>query len=136
MKNTIAITCQNRKEVSGHAGMCRNFFVYTVDSDRVISKKILELTKEESLHHVLHNGNMEIVNHPIFNVNILLTGGIGMGAITKLKTKNVASYIIEEKNPDTAVSNLLKGELKAYMPDDNNLEGSCNCNGEEHQHHH
>jgi len=134
MKNLVAVTCQNRKEVSGHAGMCRNFLMYTIDNNIIISKKLLELGKEESLHNALHQGDFETVNHPIFNVNILLTGGIGMGAITKLKTKNVASYIIEEKNPDTAIDNLLNGQLKAFMPDDNNPEGSCNCNEEEHHH--
>ena len=134
MKNTIAITCQNRKEVSGRAGMCRNFFIYTVDDTKVLSKELLELSKEESLHNAFHNPEMAGSPHPIFNVNTFLVGGIGMGAINKLKTHGVSTYIIQEKNPDIAVKNLLAGTLDVV--DLEHEEGACNCGDEGHHHHH
>jgi len=132
MKNTIAITCQNKKELSEHAGMCRNFFVYTVEGTKILSKELLELTKEESLHNAFHNPEMEGKSHPIFDVDILLVGGIGIRAINKLKTYGVATYIVQEKNPDIAVEKLLSGNLEAAQ----HPEGSCNCSGEGHNHQH
>ena len=34
----IAVTSQNRKTVTGHAGKCRKFWIYEVEGSAVISK--------------------------------------------------------------------------------------------------
>ncbi len=135
MKRTVAITCQNRKEVSGHAGKCRNFFIYTIDDTKILSKELLELSKEEALHEAFHNPEMAGQPHPIFDVDIFLVGGIGIGAIYKLKTHKVDTYIIRETNPDTAVESFLAGTLEV-LDLDNYDGGACNCDDEGHHHHH
>jgi len=135
MKRTIALTYQNRKFVSGHAGRCRNFFIYTVDDDKILSKELLELPKEKVLHEAFHNPELAGQPHPIFDVDIFLVGGIGIGAINKLKNHGVNTHIIRETNPDTAVNKFLAGTLEVL-----NLENydkdSCGCGGEGQHHHH
>jgi len=70
------------------------FFIYIIEDDQIINKKLLELSKEETLHNVLHNNQSSV----LFDVDILLTRGIGNGAIQKLTNHSVACYKIEETN--------------------------------------
>lgn len=135
MKRTIALTCQNRKEVSGHAGRCTHFFIYEIDETEIVSKKLIELSKEKVLHEAFHNPELASQPHPIFDVDIFLVGGIGMGAINKLKKHGVATYIIRESNPDTAVEKFLAGTLEV-LDLENYDEDSCGCGDEGHHHHH
>jgi len=46
----IAVTSQNRKLVTKHAGRCRRFWVYRVEEGQVADKSLLELSKEQSFH--------------------------------------------------------------------------------------
>ena len=134
MKTIVAITTQNKKTISEHAGKCRNFLIYTIIDTTIENKKLLELTEEETLHNFLHNQNQ--TTHDLLDVDILLTRGIGEGAIQKLANHNVACYRIEEKDPDNAINMLIKGTLEAYVPVSADKSG-CNCNcGENHNHHH
>ena len=132
MKTLVAITTQNRKTIFEHAGKCRNFLIYTIEDDLITNKKLLELTKEETLHNVLHEPNSSSV---LFDMDILLTRGIGNGAIQKLATHNVACYKIEETDPDEAIKKLIKGTLEAVSPVSHESTG-CNCDGGQGHHHH
>lgn len=119
MKLKVGITAQNRKTISEHAGKCRNFFIYDIDN-KITNKYLLELTKEEVLHEVLHTPNSSSL---LFDLDILLTRGIGYGAIQKLARHNVTCYKIEETDPDKALEKLLNGTLEAVAP-----VGSHSCN--------
>lgn len=46
----IAVTSQNRKTVTGHAGRCLKFWVYDTVGAEVRSKTLLELPIEQSFH--------------------------------------------------------------------------------------
>ncbi|VAW24756.1 hypothetical protein MNBD_BACTEROID04-1512 [hydrothermal vent metagenome] len=132
MKTIVAVTAQNRKTVFEHAGMCTNFLIYTINNNIIENKKLLELPKEESLHNVFHGNTNGSV---LFDVDILLTGGIGNGAIQKLANHNVACYKIEEKDPDKAIHKLINGTLEAVSPISHDKSG-CNCDGDHHNHNH
>jgi len=72
----------------------------------------------------------------LFDVDILLTRGIGNGLIQKLAGQNVACYKIEEADPDTAIEKLIKGTLEAVAPVSHEKSGcNCNCRGK-HGHNH
>ena len=133
MKTLVAITSHNRKSITEHAGRCRNFYIYTIVNDSIVKKELLELSSGETLHEVFHG---EKPTHSVlFDVDILLTGGIGNGAIQKLAVNNVACYIIKEKDPDEAIAKLIKGILEAYAPVSH--RGDCNCgHGHDHDHGH
>jgi predicted Fe-Mo cluster-binding NifX family protein len=133
MKTLVAVTAQNRKTIFEHAGKCRNFLIYTIEDDNITNKKLLELTKEESLHNVLHDANATSV---LYDVDILLTRGIGNGAIQKLAKQNVACYKIEETDPDTAIDKLIKGTLEAVAPVSHESHNSCSNHHQNHAHQH
>jgi predicted Fe-Mo cluster-binding NifX family protein len=46
----IAVASQNRKEITGHTGRCRKFWIYTIDIDVIAAKEILELPNEQFFH--------------------------------------------------------------------------------------
>jgi predicted Fe-Mo cluster-binding NifX family protein len=46
----IAVTSQNRREITEHAGRCRNFWVFDVEDGRVASRSLLELPRGDSFH--------------------------------------------------------------------------------------
>lgn len=130
MKTLVAVTAQNRKTIFEHAGKCRNFLMYTIKDNVIIDKKLLELKKEEVLHYVLHDVNATSV---LYDVDILLTRGIGNGAIQKLAKQNVTCYKIEETDPDMAIDKLIKGTLEAVSPVSHESSG-CGCS-HGHNHH-
>jgi predicted Fe-Mo cluster-binding NifX family protein len=45
----IAVTSQDRRTVTPHAGMCRRFRVYEIEGPAVLGRERLELPKERSL---------------------------------------------------------------------------------------
>ncbi len=132
MKTIVAVTFQNKKTISSHAGKCRNYLIYTINNSIIESKKVLELTINETLHSYFHNENSS-KRHILFESDILLTKGIGTGAIEKLAKNGVACYKIEEDDPDYAVEKLINGTLEAMAPISNAVSGcNCNCGNKEH----
>ncbi|HEY9220406.1 MAG TPA: NifB/NifX family molybdenum-iron cluster-binding protein [Lutibacter sp.] len=134
MKTVVAVTAQNRKTIFEHAGKCRNFLIYTIADNIVINKNLLELSAEETLHHFFHQENNNAASS-LFDIDILLTRGIGNGAIQKLAMQNVVCYKVEETDPDTAINKLINGTLEAMSPVSHDKSGcSCNCGGQHHHH--
>lgn len=128
MINAVAITCQNKKKISGHAGTCRNYLIYKIIDNIIVSKELIEISIEEALHNTFHNP-IENPNHPLFKVDILLTGGIGLGGIMHLKHYKVQAFIVDETNPDEAVKKLLDGNLTHLDPNSLQPAGNCGCGG-------
>nr|VFJ88933.1 MAG: Predicted Fe-Mo cluster-binding protein, NifX family [Candidatus Kentron sp. H]VFJ89780.1 MAG: Predicted Fe-Mo cluster-binding protein, NifX family [Candidatus Kentron sp. H]VFJ97174.1 MAG: Predicted Fe-Mo cluster-binding protein, NifX family [Candidatus Kentron sp. H] len=125
----IAITSQNRREITGHAGMCRNFQIYEISDDSppaVRSKRLLELSKEQSLHE--HSG---VEPHPLDVVNVFITGGMGAGMRRKLAGKGIRAITTSETDPDTAIAAFLAGALV-----EESSEHDCGCSGHGHDHDH
>ena len=114
----IAITSQNKREITGHAGKCRKFWIYDIAEGKIEGKNLLELPKEESFHE--SSGNNA---HPLDNIQVLITGGMGMGLAQRLKVKNIDGIITSEKNPEDAINAYLTGNLERLAP-------------HEHAHHH
>jgi predicted Fe-Mo cluster-binding NifX family protein len=134
MELNIAITSQNKKTVFEHAGKCTRFLVYQIKNNKLTHKSLLEITKEESLHNFFHqDSNDNQAKNPLAGINMLLTGGIGDGAIRKLAQIGIITHLIEEKDPDLAIEKLLNGNLTAKR------RGNCNCScggGKTHEHKH
>lgn len=136
MNTKIAISSNKKEAITGHAGKCSLFNVYTIDSEGNYKKETLELEKGNRLHDSLHGEGLE---NPIFEMDMLLTHGIGQGAVEKLAAKNVKAYIIQETDPDTAINKLIDGTLKAYVSDNEHQSGdhagcNCTCGGGGHSH--
>ena len=66
-------------------------------------------------------------------MDILLTQGIGQGAILRLSKQNVTVYTVKEEDPDIAIKKLINGTLEAFAPVSNHKNhASCNCGGHHH----
>lgn len=103
----IAVGSQNRREITGHAGRCRNFWIYTVENQTVTEKSLLELSKEQSFYD-----SSPLESSPLDDVQISIAGGMGRGLARRLENKNIKALITHLKDPDQAVSDFLKGSLK------------------------
>ena len=118
MQAQIAVTTtKNGDKVSEHAGHAVYFKFYIIDQEKgVIDEKLIKVDKKHTLHNLLHTPDINPDEHEVLKSQILLTGGIGMGAINKLAHLGVRAYIIEESNPDNAIKQLINGTLKAVDP--------------------
>lgn len=132
MKTRVAVTFQNKTSIFNHTGKCKNYLIYTIDNSVIESRQLLELSQEETLHAFFNNKN-DTKRHILFESDILLTKGIGNGAIEKLAKYGVACYKINESDPDMAINKLINGTLEAMSPISNSVSGcNCNCGKKEH----
>ncbi len=91
----IAVTSQNRKTVTGHAGKCRKFWVYEIEGKEVKGRNLLELPIEQSFHE--SHGDAP---HPLDDVDVLICGGMGAGLQQRLKQRGIAAAATSETDPD------------------------------------
>ena len=108
----IAVTSQNRKTITSHAGKCRKFWVYEVVDREVKTRNLLELPIEQSFHESNH-----AAPHPLNVVNVLICGGLGAGLQNRLKQKGILAVATAETDPDQAVAAWLACSLVELAPD-------------------
>lgn len=104
----IAVTSQNRNSITAHAGRCLNFWVYQVQDDKVMGKSLVELAREQSFFETA-----PLDPHPLDDVDVFITAGMGEGLLRRLRSKGTRSYITSVADPDEAVTRFLDGTLKA-----------------------
>lgn len=107
----VAVTSQNRKIITGHAGRCRRFWVFDVENNSIVDKQLFELPKEQSFHDSPPHDQ-----HPLDDIDVLITGGMGPGLGRRLNRKGIQCLVTHENDPTTAVSLLLRGALKNEAP--------------------
>ena len=98
----VAVTSQNRKTVTEHAGKCRKFWIYETRAGRVTGKTLLELPIEQSLHE-----SPAGAPHPLDGVDVLITAGIGDGQRQRLLSRGIDTHGTGEENPAAAVEALI-----------------------------
>ncbi len=103
----IAVASQNRKEITGHTGRCRKFWIYRIEHDSITGKELLELSKEQSFHET-----SRFEPTPLDDINVLICGGIGDGLARRLAEKNIKVLVTKMIEPDLAIEAFLKGTLK------------------------
>lgn len=103
----IAVTSENRKTITGHAGKCRKFWIYEIDGKTILKKSLLELAPEQSLHESHGAGP-----HPLDETKVLICGGAGPGLIRRLDGMGIRGLVTAETEPDSAVADFLNGTLK------------------------
>lgn len=101
----IAVTSQNFRTVTGHAGRARRFLVYDAEPDaEPVEVERLDLPKELAMHD-FHGGGP----HPVDAFDVILSGGFGEGFARRLAARGVIAAITPETDPVAAV--------KAYLAD-------------------
>jgi predicted Fe-Mo cluster-binding NifX family protein len=106
----IAVTSQNRKDITEHAGRCRKFWIYTVENEVVIDKQLLELPKEQSFHE-----SSPHYAHPLDDIDVLITGGSGQGLMKRLERKGIKGVVTGETDPEQVVMHYLEGRLDGQL---------------------
>lgn len=103
----IAVASQNRREITGHTGRCRKFWIYQIEQDAIAGKELLELTKEQSFHETSRWEPSQLDD-----VEVLIAGGMGSGLARRLPEKNIRALVTKETDPDQAVEHFLQGTLQ------------------------
>lgn len=120
----IAVTSQNFRTVTGHAGKSRRFLIYDIGtpcSPREVER--LDLPREMSFHEFHGDG------HPIDGVTAVLTGSAGDGFIARMGQRGIEVVVCGEEDPLQAVRDYIQGTIKPPLPHDHD-------HGHGHEHHH
>jgi predicted Fe-Mo cluster-binding NifX family protein len=107
----IAVTSQNRKTITEHAGRCRKFFVFNIENNKIINKELIELPKEQSFHE-----SSPHAPHVLDDIDVLIAGDMGQGLITRLARKGIEAIVTKETDPEQAVTLYLSGTLPRELP--------------------
>lgn len=98
----IAVSSQNRRTVTDHAGRCRKFWVYEIRQNKVGNKTLRELTLEQTLHSSQLGDN-----HPLDDVHVMITAGMSPFLFQRLQRGGIKPFVTDEQDPDKAVQMLL-----------------------------
>lgn len=110
----IGITSQNFRTITGHAGKARRFLIYEPrTNDQLNEAERLDLPKEMCLHEFRGN------SHPIYELDVLITGGCGQGFARRLAAFGVDVLATGETDPVKAATDYLAGRpLPPPVPQD------------------
>ncbi len=103
----IAVTSQNKWQITGHAGKCRKFWIYSIHDYQCQNKALLELPKEQSFHE-----SSPQQPHPLDQVQVFIAG-IGVELRQRLTRKGIIPVVTTEVDPDKAVNIYLECVLKS-----------------------
>lgn len=85
----IAITSQNKKHITGHAGKCRKFWLLEIIDDDVVTKELIELPKEASIRA---SGQLP---EELNGIDRFITSGMGNGMERRLQFLGIDYDITE-----------------------------------------
>ena len=132
----VAVTSQNFRTVTGHAGMTRRFIVYDAGTAAGVAELTrLDLDREQAFHGFAGGA------HPIDGVEVLLTAGCGEGFVAKMAARGIRVVRTGQADPVAAVAELLRGEVTPAPPGEHGHhdhdhehehghgQGSCGCGG-------
>jgi predicted Fe-Mo cluster-binding NifX family protein len=110
----IAVTSQNFKSITGHAGKSRRFIIYALEPGaEPLEIERLDLPKELSLHE-FHG-----VDHPLYQreLTAILTGGAGDRFIERMAREGIKVITTAETDIALALTAIANGqELPAAAP--------------------
>lgn len=126
----IAVASQNKSSITSHTGKCQNFWIYEVNSTEIIGKELIELFPE----HTFHNSSPHDP-HPLDNVQVLISGGIGRGLMRRLEKKGIEGVVTLESDSDLAVISYLENFLVREISKPQ-VKGRKHIHRHNHQHRH
>jgi predicted Fe-Mo cluster-binding NifX family protein len=100
----IGVTSQNFRTITGHGGKARRFLLYqTRDHGGVEEAGRLDLPKAMSMH------DFHGTEHPIFGLDVLITGSCGEGFRRRLAARGVQVIATSATDPLQSVVDLVAG---------------------------
>lgn len=124
----IAVTSQNFRTVTGHAGKARRFVVFEADG-QTPSREIerLDLDIDMAIHGYDHHAV-----HPLDSMNVLITSGAGEGFVRNLAARGVLVVATSETIPSLAVEAFLDGRVKSASDGCNHDHSDFGSEGQTH----
>lgn len=124
----IAVATNDGIHVTGHVGRCKAFIIFETNENGITSKKVVEntFTHHAQGHHHDHehdhdhghghqhgggHGHSGLID-ALGDCSHLIFQSAGPGLIANLVENNITPVATMEKEAETAVSKLLKGELE------------------------
>jgi predicted Fe-Mo cluster-binding NifX family protein len=97
----IAITSQNRRSITQHAGKCRNFWVYTLPAvaAEAPQRRLVELPLEASFH-----ATQGALPPELADIDVLISASIGGTLWQRLLEHGITPVITEETDIDAAIA--------------------------------
>ncbi len=117
----IAITSQNRRTITEHAGKCRNFWIYQIDQEQPTGRRLVELAIDQSFHA------SQGLPQALAGIDVLISRGMGGKLHQRLIALGIQPLLTDLDDPDRAICDFLHGELTPRS-----LEDGC----AEHEHPH
>jgi predicted Fe-Mo cluster-binding NifX family protein len=129
----IAVTSQNFRTVTGHAGRARRFLIYDAQPGaEPIETARLDLPLEQAFHETGGVGP-----HPIDGIDVLISAGFGGHFVQLMTERGIQTASTDKEDPIEAVRDyLVRRAAGTVLP----VIG-CDCGGEchddhDHDHHH
>lgn len=123
----IAVTSQNYRTITPHAGRTRRFLVYAVEPGQgPVESERLDLPKELSIHEFSGEGP-----HPLDGVDVLIAASFGEGFARRMAERGIIVVSTEKADPLEAVKAFLALRASGGTPA---AATTCQCEG--HGHHH
>ncbi|SDY37947.1 Predicted Fe-Mo cluster-binding protein, NifX family [Allochromatium warmingii] len=123
----IAVTSQNFRTITGHAGKTRRFLILEADGQTApVEIERLDLPAGLALHD--HHGT----DHPLFaaGVEAVLTQSAGGGFVQRLAREGIAVHITSATDPLSAAADLAAGRpLPAAAPHDEHAHNHGHTHG-------
>jgi len=118
----IAVSSQNFRTVTSHAGKARRFIVFDLATPcmpREVER--LDLPRELAMHE------FRGLHHPLFAMDAVITGGAGEGFVRRLGARGIEVVRTGETDPLQAVHDYIAGIVKPPLP---------HAQGDDHPHAH
>ena len=113
----FAITSQNFRTITPHAGKTRRFLlIEAAAGSEPVEIGRLDLTEDMAMHNFTGSA------HPLNEVQVLIAGSAGPGFIARMKERGVIAVTTSETDPRLAVSAYLAGALRPAAPHE-----ECGC---------
>jgi predicted Fe-Mo cluster-binding NifX family protein len=119
----IAITSQNFKTITGHAGQTRRFIVYEAnDAKEIHEVERIDLPKELTMHE--YRGG----EHPLFSLNLqaIVTQSAGQGFIQRVEQHGIKVLVTSESDPAVAIALVITGQ-PLPAADEREHVHACTC---------
>ena len=128
----IAVTSQDFRRITGHAGRARRFLVYQVEPGVAPSLvDQLDLPIEMAFHGFAGE------HRPIDGVDVLVTGSAGDGLVAKMARRSIRVVLTPHEDPLAAIKEIMSGRpTPAVAGHDTHAHGHLHEHRHEHAHGH
>lgn len=113
----IAVTSQNFKTVTNHAGKARRFIIFTAqEGQEPCETERLDLPKDMAFSQFNDDKN-----HPVDNVDVILSSSFGAGFADRMQKRGILAKLTSQEQPILAVKEFLKNN--PVLPEES--KGNC-----------